>query len=114
MTRCLTPLVRRAARWAAVLASVASIFVVGLVPVSAQLFGVVFDPTNYSNALLRYAQLERMGPCATLVTIGLLHPATDRPRCRTELSRQIGQRSPGSMQLDHLVPELFRISLCEL
>ena len=29
------------------------------VPVSAQLFGVVFDPTNYSNALLRYAQLQQ-------------------------------------------------------
>src|SRR5438128_2196250 len=29
------------------------------VPVSAQLFGVVFDPTNYGNALLRYAQLQQ-------------------------------------------------------
>jgi hypothetical protein len=29
------------------------------VPVSAQLFGVVFDPTNYANALLRYAELEQ-------------------------------------------------------
>jgi hypothetical protein len=29
------------------------------VPVSAQLFGVVFDPTNYANALLRYAELEK-------------------------------------------------------
>src|SRR5712691_9649120 len=29
------------------------------VPVSAQLFGVVFDPTNYANALLRYAQLQQ-------------------------------------------------------
>jgi hypothetical protein len=28
-------------------------------PTSAQLFGVVFDPTNYANALLRYAELER-------------------------------------------------------
>jgi hypothetical protein len=28
-------------------------------PVSAQLFGVVFDPTNYANALLRYAQLQQ-------------------------------------------------------
>jgi hypothetical protein len=34
--------------------------VVGLaVPVSAQLFGVVFDPTNYANAVLRYAELQR-------------------------------------------------------
>ncbi len=30
------------------------------VPVSAQIFGgVVFDPTNYANALLRYAQLQQ-------------------------------------------------------
>src|SRR5438128_8509519 len=29
------------------------------VPVSAQLFGVVFDPTNYGNALLRYEQLQQ-------------------------------------------------------
>lgn len=29
------------------------------VRVSAQLFGVVFDPTNYANALLRYAELQR-------------------------------------------------------
>ena len=32
---------------------------VAMVPVSAQLFGVVFDPTNYANALLRYAQLQQ-------------------------------------------------------
>jgi hypothetical protein len=37
--------------------TVASLVLVA--PVSAQLFGVVFDPTNYSNALLRYAQLEQ-------------------------------------------------------
>ena len=36
------------------------------VPVSAQLFGVVFDPTNYANALLRYAQLQQQ--YAQLVT----------------------------------------------
>jgi hypothetical protein len=36
------------------------------VPVSAQLFGVVFDPTNYANALLRYGQLEQQ--YAQLVT----------------------------------------------
>ena len=36
------------------------VLVVGIaVPVSAQLFGVVFDPTNYANALLRYAQLQQ-------------------------------------------------------
>jgi hypothetical protein len=29
-----------------------------MVPVSAQFFGVVFDPTNYANAVLRYAQLQ--------------------------------------------------------
>ena len=28
-------------------------------PVSAQFFSVVFDPTNYANALLRYAQLQQ-------------------------------------------------------
>jgi hypothetical protein len=28
-------------------------------PVAAQLFGVVFDPTNFENALLRYAELEK-------------------------------------------------------
>jgi hypothetical protein len=33
---------------------------VGLaVPVSAQVFGIVFDPTNYANAVLRYAQLQQ-------------------------------------------------------
>jgi hypothetical protein len=33
---------------------------VGLaVPVSAQFFGVVFDPSNYGNALLRYAELQK-------------------------------------------------------
>jgi len=35
-------------------------------PVSAQLFGVVFDPTNYANALLRYAELQQQ--LAQLVT----------------------------------------------
>lgn len=30
-----------------------------VVPASAQLFGVVFDPTNYGNAVLRYAQLQQ-------------------------------------------------------
>jgi hypothetical protein len=29
------------------------------VPVSAQFFSIVFDPTNYANALLRYAEMER-------------------------------------------------------
>jgi hypothetical protein len=29
------------------------------VPASAQIFGVVFDPTNYANALARYAQLQQ-------------------------------------------------------
>ena len=32
---------------------------VTIVPISAQFFGVVFDPTNYANALLRYAQLQQ-------------------------------------------------------
>ena len=36
------------------------------VPVSAQFFGVVFDPTNYANALLRYAELQQQ--LAQLVT----------------------------------------------
>ena len=39
------------------------VLVVGLalgiaVPVSAQLFGVVYDPTNYANAVLRLAELH--------------------------------------------------------
>src|SRR5438477_8453384 len=29
------------------------------VPISAQFFSVVFDPTNYANALLRYAELQQ-------------------------------------------------------
>jgi hypothetical protein len=29
-----------------------------IVPVSAQLFGIVYDPTNYANAVLRYQQLQ--------------------------------------------------------
>ena len=28
-------------------------------PASAQLFGIVYDPTNYANALLRYGQLQQ-------------------------------------------------------
>ena len=39
---------------------------VTVVPISAQLFGVVFDPTNYANALLRYAQLQQQ--LAQLIT----------------------------------------------
>jgi hypothetical protein len=36
------------------------VLLLGIVaPVSAQLFGVVFDPTNYANALLRYAELQQ-------------------------------------------------------
>lgn len=30
-----------------------------VVPVSAQIFGVVYDPTNYANAVLRYQQLQQ-------------------------------------------------------
>lgn len=36
------------------------------VPVSAQLFGVVYDPTNYANAVLRYGQLQQQ--LAQLIT----------------------------------------------
>jgi hypothetical protein len=50
---------RRLILMAALLAAVTT-------PVSAQLFGVVFDPTNYSNAVLRYAQLQQQ--YAQLVT----------------------------------------------
>ena len=39
---------------------------VTIVPISAQFFGVVFDPTNYANALLRYAQLQQQ--LAQLIT----------------------------------------------
>jgi hypothetical protein len=35
-------------------------------PVTAQFFGIVYDPTNYANALLRYAQLQQQ--YAQLVT----------------------------------------------
>jgi hypothetical protein len=37
---------------------VVALVVATMVPVSAQFFGVVFDPTNYANAVLRYAQLQ--------------------------------------------------------
>jgi len=36
------------------------------VPVSAQLFGIVYDPTNYANAVLRYGQLQQQ--LAQLIT----------------------------------------------
>jgi hypothetical protein len=36
------------------------------VPVSAQFFGVVYDPTNYANAVLRYGQLQQQ--LAQLIT----------------------------------------------
>jgi hypothetical protein len=32
---------------------------VAMAPASAQLFGVVYDPTNYANAVLRYGQLQQ-------------------------------------------------------
>jgi hypothetical protein len=44
----------------------AALVVVVSTPIAAQLFGVVFDPTNYANALLRYAQLQQQ--YAQLVT----------------------------------------------
>jgi hypothetical protein len=55
---------RRSAIVSAVFSSLVVVLVFALlidvaVPVSAQFFGVVFDPTNYANALLRYAELER-------------------------------------------------------
>ena len=40
---------------------------VAMVPVSAQLFGgIVYDPTNYANAVLRYGQLQQQ--LAQLIT----------------------------------------------
>jgi hypothetical protein len=45
-----------------ILASLFALAMVGVVigPVSAQIFGgIVFDPTNYANAVLRYAQLQQ-------------------------------------------------------
>jgi hypothetical protein len=45
-----------------ILAGVLALSIVGtaIVPVSAQLFGgVVYDPTNYANAVLRYEQLKQ-------------------------------------------------------
>ena len=43
-----------------VLATATSLILAAAVtPVRAQLFGVVYDPTNYGNAVLRYAQLQQ-------------------------------------------------------
>src|SRR5882672_1375247 len=61
------------------------------VPVSAQLFGVVFDPTNYANALLRYAQLEQQ--YAQLVT------TYQQIRTQYLLLRQQAQAVPVDMNI---------------
>jgi hypothetical protein len=89
MTRCLACSIRRCARWAALVAAVTSLVLVA--PVSAQLFGVVFDPTNYSNALLRYAQLEQQ--YAQLVT------TYQQIRTQYLLLRQQAQLVPVTMNL---------------
>jgi hypothetical protein len=59
------------------------------VPVSAQLFGVVFDPTNYENALLEYAELQRQ--FAQLVT------TYQQIRTQYELIKQQAQLVPVDM-----------------
>lgn len=43
----------------AMLAASSVLLAAAVIPVRAQLFGVVYDPTNYANALLRYAQLQQ-------------------------------------------------------
>jgi len=58
-------------------------------PVRAQLFGVVFDPTNYGNALLRYAQLQQQ--YAQLVT------TYQQIRTQYLLLQQQAQLLPGNM-----------------
>jgi hypothetical protein len=59
MSRHASGIVRSAIALLVLSALVVALFVSLAVPVLAQLFGVVFDPTNYANALLRYAELER-------------------------------------------------------
>lgn len=49
-------MIRRLAR---VLMLVSVLAIAIAVPVSAQLFGIVYDPTNYANAVLRYGQLQQ-------------------------------------------------------
>src|SRR5271170_4479215 len=44
------------------------------------------------------------------VSVGLLHPSGNRLRGRLELTRQLLGRASGSHQIDHLSPELRRIS----
>src|SRR5271163_5007506 len=44
------------------------------------------------------------------VSVGLLHPSGNRLPGRLELTRQLLGRASGSHQIDHLSPELRRIS----
>jgi hypothetical protein len=60
-----------------------------IVPVSAQLFGVVYDPTNYANAVLRYGQLQQQ--LAQLIT------TYQQIRTQYELLFQQSQQLPVSM-----------------
>ena len=64
--------------------------VVGIaVPVSAQLFGVVFDPTNYANALLRFYVLH----CVILPLAAILFIAVHFWRIRKDGGIYAGDHS---------------------
>jgi hypothetical protein len=65
-------------------------FVGLMVPVSAQLFGIVFDPTNYANALLRYAELERQ--------LTQMVQTYDQIRTQYQLLKYQAQRIPVDME----------------
>src|SRR6476660_9086575 len=72
------------------------------VPVSAQLFGVVFDPTNYSNAVLRYAQLQQQ--------YSQLVQTYSQLRTHYQLFLAQTQRLPFSQALRYrIVPSLWRV-----
>lgn len=60
-------------------------------PVSAQLFGVVFDPTNYANALLRYEELERQ--------LTQMVQTYEQIRTQYELLKYQAQRMPVDMNV---------------
>jgi hypothetical protein len=60
------------------------------IPVSAQFFGVVFDPTNYANALLRYAEMERQ--------LVQLVQTYEQVRTQYELLKYQAQRIPVDME----------------
>src|SRR5216684_6964125 len=75
----------------AILSLGVSVLFVGLmVSVSAQLFGIVFDPTNYANAVLRYAELERQ--------FAQMVQTYDQIRTQYQLLKYQAQRIPVDME----------------